>query len=75
MEFVAGETLEDPPADAVERILSSIADRVDADPVVAVGHRVVHGGRHFRESVRIDDRVLGLISSLATLAPLHNPPA
>ena len=75
MELVAGETLEDPPADAVERILSSIGDRIDADPVVAVGHRVVHGGRHFRESVRIDDRVLGLISSLATLAPLHNPPA
>ncbi len=75
MELVAGETLEDPPANAVENILASIGGRVASDPVAAVGHRVVHGGRHFRESVRIDDRVLGLISSLTTLAPLHNPPA
>ncbi len=75
MEFVAGETLEDPPANAVEKILASIGDRIAADPVIAVGHRVVHGGRHFRESVPIDARVLGLIGSLAKLAPLHNPPA
>jgi len=68
-------TLEDPPADAVPNILARIRDRIEADPVVAVGHRVVHGGRHFRDSVRIDARVLGLISSLAKLAPLHNPPA
>jgi len=75
LELVAGETLEGPPANAVEKILSSIGGRTGADPVVAVGHRVVHGGRHFRESVRVDERVMGLISSLSTLAPLHNPPA
>jgi acetate kinase len=75
MELSAGETLEDPPADAVERIVSSLRDDLAADPVSAVGHRVVHGGRHFKESVRIDARVLGEISSLSKLAPLHNPPA
>jgi acetate kinase len=75
LELIAGETLEAPPANAVEQILASISGRIAADPVAAVGHRVVHGGRHFRESVRVDDRVLGLIGSLAKLAPLHNPPA
>ncbi len=75
LELSAEGTLEDPPANSVEKILSSIGDRLDADPVAAVGHRVVHGGRHFRESVRVDARVMGLISSLAKLAPLHNPPA
>lgn len=75
MELAAGGTLEGPPADAVAKILAAISGPVASDPVAAVGHRVVHGGRHFRESVRIDDRVLGLIGSLTKLAPLHNPPA
>ena len=41
----------------------------------AVGHRVVHGGTEFRESVLIDENVIGTIARLAELAPLHNPPA
>ena len=40
----------------------------------AVGHRVVHGGERFTESVRITDEVLTAIEANATLAPLHNPP-
>ena len=43
--------------------------------VVAVGHRVVHGGAEFRDSVLIDGRVKAGIASLNELAPLHNPPA
>jgi acetate kinase len=43
--------------------------------VMAVGHRVVHGGTVFRESVRIDPAVKAKIAGLAELAPLHNPPA
>jgi acetate kinase len=39
----------------------------------AVGHRVVHGGRQFREPVVIDDDVTDAIERLAELAPLHNP--
>jgi len=39
----------------------------------AVGHRVVHGGRKFSESVLIDDDVLGVIESCVPLAPLHIP--
>src|SRR5437660_3855552 len=39
----------------------------------AVGHRVVHGGELFKESTRIDDRVLKGIEDCIDLAPLHNP--
>jgi len=41
----------------------------------AVGHRIVHGGVHFRSSVLIDDTVIATLESLNELAPLHNPPA
>jgi acetate kinase len=41
--------------------------------VVAVGHRVVHGGTRFAHPVLVDDDVLAEIRELATLAPLHNP--
>ena len=41
--------------------------------ITAVGHRVVHGATRFRESVRIDDKVIATIRDLIPLAPLHNP--
>lgn len=42
--------------------------------IVAVGHRVVHGGAEFRSATVITDEVEGRIDELAALAPLHNPP-
>jgi acetate kinase len=39
----------------------------------AVGHRVVHGGRRFTESVVIDDAVMTGLRGLVDLAPLHLP--
>src|SRR6185369_11066818 len=39
----------------------------------AVGHRVVHGGEHFKQSVKIDESVLRAIEDCIELAPLHNP--
>lgn len=42
--------------------------------IVAVGHRVVQGGKYFADPVIIDTKVMGLIEHLAPLAPLHNPP-
>ena len=39
----------------------------------AVGHRVVHGGERFKESVLIGDEVLKGIEDCIDLAPLHNP--
>ena len=43
------------------------------DEISAVGHRVVHGGSKYTQSVRIDDEVIAGIEELCALAPLHNP--
>jgi len=49
-------------------VLSSPSD------IKAVGHRVVHGGEMFKDSVLIDDVVKDAIKQAFDLAPLHNPP-
>lgn len=41
--------------------------------VEGVGHRVVHGGEVFSESVLIDEKVIQKIEAVSELAPLHNP--
>lgn len=41
--------------------------------ITAVGHRVVHGGNDFSDTVKIDDKVKAKIKQLFELAPLHNP--
>lgn len=46
----------------------------DASEISAVGHRVVHGGEKFHDSVKIDEEVLKAINECSELAPLHNPP-
>src|SRR5258705_4052378 len=47
--------------------IQSVAD------IYAGGHRVVHGGERFTQSVAIDDEVLRGIEDCIDLAPLHNP--
>lgn len=54
------------PAAQIERV-RSVGD------INAVGHRVVHGGERFKESVLITDDVLQGIEDNIDLAPLHNP--
>ncbi|KML42799.1 MULTISPECIES: acetate kinase [Bacillaceae] len=43
------------------------------DEIEGIGHRVVHGGEAFNDSVVITDDVLAKIDELSELAPLHNP--
>ena len=43
--------------------------------LVGIGHRVVHGGENFSESVIITDEVIEKIQECSDLAPLHNPAA
>ncbi|MDP4164557.1 MAG: acetate kinase, partial [Bacillota bacterium] len=43
------------------------------DEIEGIGHRVVHGGEAFNDSVIITDEVLAQIDALSELAPLHNP--
>ncbi len=47
-----------------------IHDLADID---AVGHRVVHAGERYAESVIVDDEVLGVLRECTPLAPEHNP--
>jgi acetate kinase len=48
-------------------VISSFED------IKIVGHRVVHGGEYFTNSVVIDDNVIDTIDKLSSIAPLHNP--
>ncbi len=43
--------------------------------LVAVGHRMVHGGNRFHLPTLLDDEVISELEELSPLAPLHNPPA
>ena len=43
------------------------------DEICGVGHRVLHGGELYSESVLIDDKVLSDIEDLTVLGPLHHP--
>ena len=65
----AAERIADP-AEAVAQVLHSIET---LGPIHGVGHRVVHGGEHFRQSALIDRAVERAIEDCCTLAPLHNP--
>ncbi|MDV7103989.1 acetate kinase [Vibrio sp. TH_r3] len=57
----------------VETILASKPEL--SNSLSAIGHRVVHGGEKFTQSVLIDDEVTKGIEDCAALAPLHNPAA
>jgi len=52
---------------------SRIMDNHGTAGIQAVGHRVVHGGEFFSESMLITDEVLKKITDCIDLAPLHNP--
>jgi acetate kinase len=56
---------------------SEALDSIEAAPdgVVAVAHRIVHGGTRFREPVVVDRDVETALEELRELAPLHNLPA
>jgi len=66
-------------AAAVSALLTHLTDArqgilADRSDIAGVGHRVVHGGEHFRSSVVVDPAVRGLLEKTKALAPLHNPP-
>lgn len=45
----------------------------DLEEIVGVGHRVLHGGEKYTDSVIIDDEVVKSIKDLTKLGPLHHP--
>ncbi|MAU83367.1 MAG: acetate kinase [Gordonia sp.] len=61
---------------AIERAMRFFTDHgtdLRSAGLQAVGHRVVHGGRTFFRPTLIDNEVIGGISRISSLAPLHNP--
>jgi acetate kinase len=58
---------------AVAEELAKDGFGLDSPELVAIGHRVVHGGRTFTEPTVVDDAVLAEIERLIPVAPLHNP--
>jgi len=57
----------------INRIVTLMETLGFTQDLVAVGHRIVHGGEKFTSTVRINDEVLAEIENLSDLAPLHNP--
>jgi acetate kinase len=75
-----GEQERDLDADDHAAALAAVHDLLEEEGVeesrlLAVGHRVVHGGPRLVRAHLVDDEVLAEIERLARLAPLHNPPA
>lgn len=65
--------------DAIKLVLEALVDKnngviTDMSEISAVGHRVVHGGEKYSNSVLIDEVVMKALEDCAKLAPLHNPP-
>ena len=67
--------LQAPVTDSLQEVIDVLLEQLESHDalggVVAVGHRVVHGGRHFDRAVRVDDGTLDRIEALTPLAPLH----
>ena len=55
--------------------LAASGQPLDTLGLVAVGHRVVHGGPDLYAPTLVDDATIAKLEELAPLAPLHNPPA
>ncbi len=60
-------------AEVIALLLPWLADYLGGRRVLAVGHRVVHGGRHHAEPVRVTPDILDTLDTLVPLAPLHQP--
>ena len=58
---------------ATTEILKLGRELLAGRPVLAFGHRVVHGGTEFAAPVRVDDKVMAALKKLVPLAPLHQP--
>lgn len=62
--------------DAGEVMLKELIDNhviINLDEISSIGHRILHGGEYFSESVIIDNDVLDKIIELTKLGPLHHP--
>lgn len=77
-----GEVIEDKRWPAAERLdhdnaiaflLDWLRAHAEGATLLAVGHRIVHGGERYAEPVRVDTQVMAELDALVPLAPLHQP--
>lgn len=59
--------------EALEFLISWLHDHENGWRVVAVGHRVVHGGERYGRPMLLDDNIIEHLTKLIPLAPLHQP--
>lgn len=75
--YIVETTLEDHKM-AIDLVLKTLVDKDNGvinsmDEINSVGHRVVHGGEKYSNSVVINEEVMKNLEDLVSLAPLHNP--
>lgn len=58
---------------ALAHLLGALPPFLDGHRLMAVGHRIVHGGARFHEPVRLNHGMLEQLARLIPLAPLHQP--
>ena len=58
---------------ALDYLVGFLRDRLAEHRLVAVGHRVVHGGLEYTKPVRVDAGVIAALEKYIPLAPLHQP--
>lgn len=64
--------------EAIQVVLDALVDKdhgaiASMSEIDAVGHRIVHSGEEFNDSVLLTDETMATIESLSELAPLHQP--
>ena len=59
--------------DALDHLVSFVRTEFAQHRLVAVGHRVVHGGLEYSAPVRVDAAVIAALEKFIPLAPLHQP--
>lgn len=73
---IKNETLMETHLDAVKILMDKLLELKivnSLEEIDGIGHRIVHGGAIYKESVVVTDKVLDDIIALSDLAPLHNP--
>ncbi|MFH0256788.1 acetate/propionate family kinase [Vibrio rumoiensis] len=58
---------------AVNKLVEIVSDYGFTDSVIALGHRIVHGGEKFTKTIQVNENIADEIESVKELAPLHTP--
>lgn len=62
-----------PYSDAIEIILEKVKEQIGDSNIIAISHRVVHGGSKYFQPVLINSQILNDLKAYIPLAPLHQP--